>query len=90
MLAYHPGDLVADILDPDHPPFEPALGRGGPAVPYGSMVRPWEISSAAAYDHGDYFPPSVATLPAPSGDDKWRRAVAFMASAYRGQAPSWP
>jgi Alpha/beta hydrolase of unknown function (DUF900) len=90
-FAYPPGDLMANILDPDHPFFEPALGRGGPIAPYESTVLPSEIAkSPPYYDHSDYFPPSIPTLPRVSPNDKWRRAVAFMASAFRGQTPTWP
>jgi hypothetical protein len=92
-FAYPPGDLMADILDPDHAPFEPALGRGGPIAPHGPTVLPSEIADSPPYghyDHSDYFPPSIPTLPPAHPNDKWRRAVAFMASAFRGQAPTWP
>ncbi len=89
-FAYPPGDLLADILDPDHKPFEPALGRAGPAQPWGSTVKNSEIPNHPAYDHGDYFPPAAPALPPASDQDKWRKAVGFMASAFRGQSPSWP
>jgi len=86
-LAYPPGDFVADMLDPDHKQFEPALGRGGPIDPWPTGVRPSEIADQASYDHGDYFPPSASPLPAGA---KWRAAVGFMAAAFRGQPASWP
>jgi hypothetical protein len=86
-FAYPPGDLLADLMDPDHIPFEPALGRGGPIAPYGADVRPSEIADAPPYDHGDYFPPAASPLPA---GGKWRQAAAFMAAAFRGQSPAWP
>ena len=89
-FAYPPGDLLADMLDPDHQPFEPALGRGGPIAPYESTVLPSEIPDAPPYDHGDYFPPSIPVLPPASPADKWRAAVTFMACAFRGQTPTWP
>ena len=89
-LAYPPGDFLADILDPDHPPFEPALGRGGPISPYGPSIRAYEIADAPPYDHSNYFPPS-GPLPPPAGQPpEWEAAVAFMASAFRGQTPAWP
>jgi hypothetical protein len=86
-FAYPPGDFLADLLDPDHKPFEPALGRGGPEAPWPAGVRPSGIANAPPYDHGDYFPPSASPLPAAG---KWRSAVAFMAAAFRGQPASWP
>ncbi len=89
-FAYPPGDFLGDILDPDHALFEPALGRGGPETPYAGSVHPWEIPDGYHYDHGNYFPPSTPTIPPPNGDDKWRAAVTFMASAFRAQTPSWP
>jgi hypothetical protein len=88
-FAYPPGDLVADILDPDHPPFEPALGRGGPTAPWGSSVRPYEIPDADGYDHGDYFPPGAGAPPG-SPPAKWTEAARFMAAAFRGGSPPWP
>ena len=86
-LAYPPGDLVADALDPDHTPFEPALGRGGPRSPYEATVQPFEIDDASDYDHSNYFPPAVPGI-APPG--KWTLAVKFMAEAFRGEQPAWP
>ena len=88
-FAYPPGDLAADILDPDHPPFEPALGRGGPSYPWGSGVRPYEIADADGYDHGDYFPPGQVQPPQ-AQPPKWTRAARFMAAAFRGDSPPWP
>ena len=87
-FAYPPGDFLADLLDPDHPPFEPALGRGGPANPYGAWVRPSEIPDAPPYNHSDYFPPG--SPPAPGDPTEWMNAAQFMASAFRGQTPVWP
>ena len=86
-LAYPPGDFLADLLDPDHKQFEPALGRGGPETPYPAGVRPSEIADTASYDHGDYFPPAASPVPA---GGKWRDAVGFMAAAFRGQPNAWP
>ena len=87
-FAYPPGDLLADALDPDHPPGESALGRGGPHTPFASWVRAYEIADADGYDHSDYMPPSV-----PSGDEadaRWRRSAAFMGGVLRGRSPAWP
>lgn len=91
-FAYPPGDLLADLLDPDHPPCEPALGRGGPAPPFGAGVRSYEIADAPAYDHGNYFPPGDLVAPPPpnQGSANWMDPVNFMASAFRGRAPAWP
>jgi hypothetical protein len=88
-FAYPPGDFAADILDPDHPPFEPALGRGGPAQPWASSVRPYEIPDGDDYDHGDYFPPGTLAPPG-SPPPKWALAARFMAAAFRGVSPPWP
>jgi hypothetical protein len=89
-FAYPPGDLAADILDPDHPPFEPALGRGGPAAPWGPAVLPYEIPDADGYDHGDYFPPGTIAAAPPPLPSKWVQAARFMAAAFRGATPPWP
>jgi hypothetical protein len=88
-FAFPPGDMLADLLDPDHPPFEAALGRGGPASPQGANVRAYEIPDTPRYDHSDYMPPSDITKPLdPNG--KWAKSAAFMAAAFRGVAPPWP
>jgi hypothetical protein len=89
-LAYPPGDLLGDLLDPDHPPFEPALGRGGPTRPYGSNIYPSETKPSPPYGHEDYFPPAKTPLPPASQDDKWRKAVEYMACAFRGTPCDWP
>lgn len=92
-LAYPPGDFLADALDPDHPQFEPAMGRGGPTAPFGANIHPTEIPDAPPYDHGDYFPPGKLPEPlppAPPGGPDWRNAARFMADALRGRQPSWP
>jgi hypothetical protein len=85
-FAYPPGDLLADVLDPDRPPFEAAMGRDGPNRPYSGWVRPYEIADADGYDHSDYFPPSDPANPA----TKWKRPAAFMARVLRDQGPTWP
>lgn len=87
-FAYPPGDLLADALDPDHPPGQSAMGRGGPQIPFASWVRAYEIADADGYDHGDYLPPAVTA--ADDADARWRRSVAFMASVLRGRSPAWP
>jgi hypothetical protein len=91
-LAFPPGDALADLLDPDHPPFEPAMGRAGPTGNYPSYVDPSEISDDPAYDHGNYLPPSTedAPPPVPAGQPDWRNPARFIASAFRGRTPTWP
>ena len=88
-FAYPPGDLLADVLDPDHPPCETALGRAGPNLPFPSFVRPYEIEDSAGYDHSDYFPPGT-----PDGSPldivKWKQSAQFISAALRGRSPSWP
>jgi Alpha/beta hydrolase of unknown function (DUF900) len=88
-FAYPPGDFLADILYPDHPQFEAALGRGGPTRPIGVNVVPYEIDDSASYDHGDYFPPGGPDTAA-DPRAKWNRSAQFIASVYRGKSPSWP
>ena len=55
--AYPLGDVLADVLLPDHRECEAALGRRGPAAPIPTRVTPYEIPDADGYDHHDYFPP---------------------------------
>ncbi len=88
-FAYPPGDLLADVLDPDHPPFETALGREGPNLPYASFVRPYEIADADGFDHSDYFPPGDI-VGAPQASAKWRQSAQFISATLRGRPTSWP
>jgi hypothetical protein len=91
-LAFPPGDAFADLLDPDHPPFEPAMGRGGPTGAYPSSVKPSEIPDSPPYDHGNYLPSGAAIDPGPAaaGAADWRNAAQFIASTFRGRTPAWP
>ena len=89
-MAFPVGDIIADILDLDHKPFERALGRRGPEVPYGPTVAPFQIPDAADYGHGDYLPPSSSALPPADPNAKWSKSVAFMGRAFRRQSQSWP
>ena len=88
-FAYPPGDLLADVLDPDHRPFEAAMGRAGPNLPYPAVVKAYEIAEREAYDHSDYFPPG-SPPGAPADGVKWEQSAAFMAGALRGRTPPWP
>lgn len=87
-FAYPPGDLLADVLDPDHKPFEAAMGRDGPRMPWASWVRPFEIPECEGYNHSDYLPPGVA------GEDdahgRWQKSARFIASVLLEQSPTWP
>jgi hypothetical protein len=91
-LAFPPGDLIADILNLDHKPFQRALGRRGPQTPYGPPVTAAQIPDALGYNHGDYMPPADLTKPVPDPDPhaRWPSATAFMARAFRGSPQSWP
>ncbi len=87
-LAFPLADPIADLMDLDHWPFQRALGREGPVDPYGPNITPFEIPNSPAYGHGDYFPPAGFNPPPPNGE--WKKAVAFMARAFRGQDQTWP
>ena len=87
-FAYPPRDLLADALDPDHPPGQSTLGREEPHVPLSSWVRAYEIADANGYDHSDYLPPAVLAGDAPA-DARWRRLAQFMAEVLRGRSPAW-
>ena len=89
-MAFPVGDLIADILDLDHKPFERALGRRGPEVPYGPTVAPSQIPDSADYGHGDYLPPSARSASFPDPAARWSKAVAFMGRAFRRQPQNWP
>jgi hypothetical protein len=90
-LAFPVGDPIADLLDPDHTPFEPALGLNGPPVPAEQpILSPWQTPDSPPYDHGDYLPPSNAPLPDPNPRPLWPKAVEFMGRAYRGNPQNWP
>ena len=89
-FAYPVGDLIADILDADHKPFERALGREGPTIPFGPSIAADEIPDAPPYDHGDYLPPSDLAQPVPDPGAKWTRTTTFMARSFRDQTQTWP
>jgi len=89
-FAYPPGDALADLLDPDHSPFEAAIGRAGPAAPIPSFTRLYQIPDDLGYDHGDYLPPSNPAAAFPDPAARFTQALAFMAAAFRGVAPAWP
>lgn len=89
-LAFPLGDPIAVILNDDHTPFQPALGYKGPR-PVGPATAPWQIPDDDDYDHGDYLPPSSATVTAAQKrKPKWSKAAAFMARAFRGETQTWP
>jgi hypothetical protein len=88
--AYPVGDLIADILDVDHKPFERALGREGPASPFGPPVAADQIPDLPPYDHGDYLPPADLTQAVPNAAAKWTNTTAFIARAFRGATQTWP
>jgi hypothetical protein len=85
-FAFPPGDAAADLLDPDHPPFEPAMGRGGPEPLLQSGVFPTEIPDASGYNHGDYLPPDVLSAEIV----KWQNVARFMAASFRNRSSPWP
>lgn len=87
-FAYPPGDLLADVFDPDHKPFEAAIGRDGPRTPWASWVRPCEIPENEDYNHSDYLPPAVVGEDDANG--RWQKSARFMANVLRGQSPTWP
>jgi hypothetical protein len=89
-IAYPPGDLAADVLDPDHPPFQAALGRHGPRPPAPTSLRPYQIPDVADYNHSDYYPPAVAGELDPTPGAKWPLPAAFIASVLRDRTPAWP
>lgn len=89
-LAYPPGDLIADILDCDHKPFQRALGRAGPANPFGAPISADEIHDAPPYGHGNYMPPADLTQAVPDPNALWTKPTSFMARAFRGQTQTWP
>ena len=91
-FAFPAGDFFADLLDPDHPPFEPALGRGGPTGPCPPTIKPSEIPDTPPSDHGDYLPSGAQAPPAgpPPGGPDWCNPAAFIAAAFRRQHPTWP
>jgi hypothetical protein len=90
-LAFPVGDLIADILDADHKPFQRALGREGPETPYPDPpIGARQIADAADYDHGDYLPPSAPDAVFPDPAAKWWQATAFIGRAFRGLPQTWP
>ena len=88
-LAYPVGDLLADLLHPDHSLFTPALGYRGPPRPIPANARPAQIPELQEYDHGNYLPPGHPD-PAEDDDGKWRKVARFIANAFRRQSQPWP
>jgi hypothetical protein len=90
-LAFPVGDLIADILDADHKPFQRALGREGPETPYPTPpIGADQIPDGDGYNHGDYLPPSALAAAVPDPNAKWWAATTFFARAFRGQPQTWP
>jgi hypothetical protein len=62
------GDFAAEIIDHDHPWWESALGRFGPAKRPEHYLPPCEIPKQWKYGHADYLqvdPPAPAPIPPP-------------------------
>jgi len=89
-LAYPPGDLIADILDDDHKPFEQALGRDGPDQPLILPSAAEQIDDEKDYGHGDYLPPSDMNTAVPDPNAKWTPVADFVARVFRNEDLSWP
>ncbi len=97
--AFPIGDLAAEIIDHDHPWWESALGRFGPAETPQHYRPPCQIPPEWKYGHGDYlrtspsalgpFPPDCG-IPAPvplpqGGPDGWQGAwsASFVSCRFR-------
>lgn len=102
MLAYPPGDFVADVFVGDtDSPFVAALGRSG-AKPAPAPVRNYQIRSTFLwldkradrnFDHGDYFPDVTLAEPVKPADFDPRPEQAVtthLARVLMGNPPSWP
>lgn len=66
--AFPIGDLAAEIVDRDHPWWESALGRFGPAQTPQHYQPPCQIPKEWGYGHDDYLrtdPPAPEIIPAP-------------------------
>ncbi len=86
-VAFAIGDPIADLLQDDHTPFQPALGHAGPRRPAPLPILPWQIPDRCDYGHSDYLPPGDGQV-APGA--KWPRVAEFIANAFRGRAQNWP
>jgi hypothetical protein len=85
-VAYRVGDPIAEILNDDHTPFQPALGYDGPPTPaHTPICPPWQIPDGADYGHHDYLPPGDGTV-----NDRWLLPAGFMARAFHRQPQTWP
>ncbi len=102
MLAYPPGDFIADVFVGDSDsPFVAALGRAG-AKPAPSPVFNYQIRSTFLwlsqradrnFDHGDYFPDKTLAEPVNPHDFEPRPEQAVtthLARVLMGQVPTWP
>lgn len=96
-LAFPLGDPLADLLHPDHPAFEPALGYAGPSLAEAALIDgPWQIPMPAPpadidYDHGNYLPPSDA-VPPPSATNppSYIPVANYISNAFYGRPQTWP
>jgi hypothetical protein len=90
-LAFPVGDVISDILNSDHTPFESALGLDGPPMADTlGIVPPWQTPEIPPYDHGDYLPPSTGPLPDPNPNPLWAAVAKFIARAYQRIPQTWP
>jgi len=97
--AFPLGDLVAEIVDHDHPWWESALGRFGPSKPPMHYQPPCEIPKGWDYGHGNYLqtqPPAPAAIAPPTvvpedgecplgGVDGWQEAwsASFVSTRFK-------
>ncbi len=67
--AFPVGDLAAEIIGKDHPWWESALGRFGPAARPANYLPPCQIPDPWNFGHGDYLrtkPPAPTIIPPPA------------------------
>lgn len=83
--AFPIGDFAAEIVGRDHPWWQSALGRFGPAVAPSNYAPPNRIPDEWNYGHLDYLrvvPPAHTSIPPPS-------AVPASGAAPLHGAPGW-
>ncbi len=90
--AFPLGDFVAEVLDRDHPWWESALGRFGPAERPDRYLPPCQIPSQWNYGHGDYLrtsPPAPSVIPPASGPAMPPPAVPLPLDGRCGWQQAW-
>ena len=89
-VAFTVGDPLANLLHPDHTPFQAALGYDGPPpLNPQPVARPWQIPDVLDFTHDSYLPPNQPGVP-PAPGGKWQAVADFAKRGFLLQPQVWP